>query len=185
MNQENNIMFELLYDRIRKLEEEVSQLRQKIENPLETETHSLYKKYITTGTRVSDGVMMLGGLAGYAKKDTTRYLFQGSFYTKGRLVLNVIQDYCKNHPDTTRTQLGTIFPYSLLGNKTLGVVKNKEEAQLNYDYARRYFIQPHEELKLVDGNMYVSSQWGINNIDKFIDRARMLGYEIEPIALKQ
>ena len=44
-----------------------------------------------------------------------------------------------------------------------------------------FFAKEDEILRLVDGNMFVCSQWGILNIPNFIKRAEQLGYEIQQI----
>ena len=51
-----------------------------------------------------------------------------------------------------------------------------------YDAMYRMFFEKEDEiLRLIDGNMFVCSQWGVLNISNFIKRAEQLGYEIEQI----
>lgn len=54
-------------------------------------------------------------------------------------------------------------------------------AKQRKDYQVRFFEKEDEILRLIDGNMFVCSQWGVLNISNFIKRAEQLGYEIEQI----
>ena len=73
--------------------------------------------------------------------------------------------------------LKAVFPKYLQGS--LGVVERKEIAcQRGVDYERRYFTESQEVIKLLDGEMYVCSQWGIFNLPQFLNRAEQLGFDI-------
>ena len=111
------------------------------------------------------------------KKDTTKYVFQGNIYGKNRLVLAVVKAYVKENPRVTCSELGNIFEVGLQG--TFGVVIKKEEAiKRCADPDKRFFTKRDEELRLMDGIMYVCTQWGSGNINNFINKAKRLGFSI-------
>ncbi|MCH5290586.1 MAG: type I restriction enzyme HsdR N-terminal domain-containing protein [Treponema sp.] len=124
------------------------------------------------------------------KKDNTQYNFKGNTYGKGRLVLAVISDYVRSHPATTQEELKSIFHKKLQGSTE--VVENKETAEAVHQRKLRKWEQSgkarknkpkfrffqEEKLHLSDGKMYVSTEWGSGNIDRFIDAAKKLGYDI-------
>lgn len=112
------------------------------------------------------------------RRDSTKYIFNGVLYKKNRLVLAVVQKYAQDRRgNITCDDLKAVFPKYLQGS--LGVVEKKEIAcQRGVDYERRYFTAPQEVIKLLDGEMYVCSQWGIFNLPQFLNRAEQLGFDI-------
>ena len=112
------------------------------------------------------------------RRDITKYIFNGVLYKKNRLVLAVVQKYVQDRRgNITCDDLKAVFPKYLQGS--LGVVERKEIAcQRGVDYERRYFTEPQEVIKLLDGEMYVCSQWGIFNLPQFLNRAEQLGFDI-------
>lgn len=112
------------------------------------------------------------------RRDITKYIFNGVLYKKNRLVLAVVQKYVQDRRgNITCDDLKAVFPKYLQGS--LGVVEKKEIAcQRGVDYERRYFTAPQEVIKLLDGEMYVCSQWGIFNLPQFLNRAKQLGFDI-------
>jgi hypothetical protein len=113
--------------------------------------------------------------------DNTKYTFQGVTYGKGRLVQAVVKQYCEEHPDITFAQLERIFHNRLQGS--IGVIASKERAEeIHSETGRaRHFIRPQDFIELINGTIAVSSQWGIGNIDQFINVARQNGSDIEPV----
>jgi len=45
----------------------------------------------------------------------------------------------------------------------------------------RYFIEDDEVLHIGDKTYTISNQWGKGNIEKFLEYASKLGYEIEEV----
>lgn len=160
-----NIILEML-DRIKTLEAEVEKLKRERVTPTLSSEPSLYE--------ASRPAVLVSG-----KRDTTRFMFEGNVYLKNRLVLAVVRAYLRDNPETTRADLKNVFSKSLQGS--IGVVEYAEIAQLRSDCAVRFFAKPEETLNLVDGAMYVCSQWGILNIPNFIKLAIQIGYKIESI----
>ena len=115
-----------------------------------------------------------------AQRDKTRYMFNGNVYLKNKLVLAVIKDYVAKNQTITCDELKKVFDKSLQGS--IGAVEYENIAKQRKDYQVRFFVKDDEVLQLLDGNMFVCSQWGVLNISSFIKRAEQLGYTIEQIA---
>lgn len=158
----SNIILELL-DRIKTLEKDVAELKQKYAVSLSTESQ----------TNIDASASLPN------KRDTTRYLFNGTVYLKNRLVLAVVSDYVKNTPQITISGLKIIFNKSLQGS--IGVLEERFTAEQRSDYKIRFFTKEDEVIHLVDGDIFVCSQWGITNIPQFITRAKQLGFDIKEI----
>ncbi len=111
-------------------------------------------------------------------KDTTKYLFNGIQYGKGKLVLAVVKKYMQDHPSTSAQLLQTIFPKELQGS--IGVVKLLSETSINcHDPAKRFYL--NDVIQTSTQDCAVCSQWGIDNINNFIKKAGSLGMEITEI----
>lgn len=110
-------------------------------------------------------------------KDTTRYEFKGMEYGKGKLVLAVVSDYLKNNKNISYVELKTIF-FDNLQKGRCGVVRKANEVILK-DPEKRYFFK--YPLNVNGETVVVCSQWGIDNIGYFVDRAIDLGYNIKEI----
>lgn len=107
-------------------------------------------------------------------KDYTKYIYNGQKYRKNRLVLAVIKDYVDKNPSTTYTTLKSIFPDSLQGRETF---TTETDAKQKRD--RRNFIADNEIITLADTTIAVSTQWGIGNINPFIEHCKMLNIDIK------
>jgi hypothetical protein len=125
-----------------------------------------------------DNAVMNPSLSG--GKDKTQYSFNGRTYGKGRLVLAVVEEYIKNHNNCTLAELQKVFPKEL--QKSYFVVdtlkKAKNIIQESNRHQGRHFVK--NPIKLNTGEeVVVTTEWGIGNIDRFIAKARELGYHIE------
>lgn len=114
----------------------------------------------------------------FNKRDTTKYVFNNHTFGKGRLVLAVVQDYVNNNPETSFEELLTVFPKHLQGSS--GVFDEFVKAQEIYERSghKRHYLYPNEAIQLSDVEVAVCTQWGVGNIDRFIDEAESLGFEI-------
>lgn len=109
-------------------------------------------------------------------RDKTKYMLGGIIYPKNRLVLAIVRDYVESN-DVNLPKLQEVFNKSLQGS--LNVIETYENAQKISDGSKRYFMADNDVLVLSDGiKVVVCTQWGKFNIDKFITRSRMLGYDI-------
>ena len=163
----DRVILELL-DRVAKLEDEVSRLKQNKSSVIELQSdeNENKKNYLDYSPS--------------SKKDTTRYVFKGQVCGKNRLVLAVVHEYFKEHPNISSNELLLVFDRKLQGS--LGVVRELEELKkTSSEYRRRFFIAPNEIIRTTTGDCVVCSQWGIGNIGDFIKRANSLGYDIQTI----
>jgi hypothetical protein len=111
-------------------------------------------------------------------RDYTRYLFKGTIYNKRKLVLAVIKDWLKaNHP-TTIEELLEAFPQE---TRRGGLFVPIEEAQETFERQQiaRHFLADEEVIDLGAGKTYaVSNQWGGRNMERFLERAHTLQFDI-------
>ena len=107
--------------------------------------------------------------------DKTKYIFNGNSFGKGRLVLAVVEKYVSDNPNTSRQQLDNKFPSKLQGS--IGVVTSIEEAEGKFEGKRHFVKSP---IKLTDATVAVCSQWGVNNINDFLEHVSLeLGFSID------
>jgi hypothetical protein len=106
-------------------------------------------------------------------KDYTKYIFNGQKFGKSRLVLAVFKDYVERNPSITFSQLKAKFPDKLQNRETF---TTEIEAKQKKD--RRNFIEADELITLVDETIAISTQWGIANINSFIEHCRIMNISI-------
>jgi len=110
------------------------------------------------------------------KKDTTKYSFkEHTNLGKGRLVLVVVKDYVKCNPDISFNDLAKIFPPEL--RSVYGVFARVEEIEEKHQV--RYFMKDEDIVALSDSKIAVCNQWGIGNIDPFLECCKALELEIK------
>ena len=116
-------------------------------------------------------------------KDYTKYVLNHVVgpLGKGRLVHEVIKDYIAKNPGITFDDLQRVFPDSLRTQTTKKVKNHVVALEEDVDAEDRYARYFKEALPCADGNVVVSSQWGIGNINNFIERAKELGYSINEV----
>jgi 5-methylcytosine-specific restriction protein B len=114
-------------------------------------------------------------------KDTTKYIFNGEKYGKGRLALAIVQHYvASNSPTLSELQL--VFPQDIQGSRGILITEQalEDKNKKSNDSKKRYFEQRSESLKTADGiTVFVSSQWGVSNIVRMITKAKELHYTID------
>ncbi len=111
-------------------------------------------------------------------RDTTKYIFNGKQFGKGKLVLAIVHQYVIDEPDTSFADLLVAFPKHLQGSN--GVISNLETAEdiVQRTAHKRHFLKSKELVQLTDCTVAVSTEWGAGNIDNFIRQAESLGYVI-------
>ena len=116
-------------------------------------------------------------------KDYTKYILNGgtNLLGKGRLVFEVIKDYLTNNPSTTFADLRETFPDTLRTTNSTKVKNHVVELEAKVSQEDRYSRYFKETLPCVDGDVVVSSQWGLGNISRFIEKAKNLGYSIREV----
>jgi hypothetical protein len=117
------------------------------------------------------------------KRDRSTYLFANEEYGKSRLVLAVVRRYAEAKKVYDYASLQKVFGDDIQGS--LGVVRKIEDISDSYKgigtkSPKRYFLDQDETIKLPSGEeVAVCTQWGLNNIEKFIEYANThLGCEI-------
>lgn len=96
-------------------------------------------------------------------------------YGKGKVVHAVVSMYIKENPNCTFDELcGKIFPNTLL--RPYGIIKPFNDAN-----AQRFFVKPEMILQVGNTPAVVCNQFTNDNIKPFIQKAKALGYIIEPI----
>lgn len=119
---------------------------------------------------------MINVISTKSSRDYTHYKFKGIEYTtKNRLVYAVVKEYVASN-NLTFKQIKSIFESNLQGS--LGVVCRINDIK---DF-KRYYTKPQDVLVSHDNIEFaVCNQWGIDNIGKFINKAKELGYDIEEV----
>jgi hypothetical protein len=107
-------------------------------------------------------------------KDYSKFLLNGTFYNKGRLVNAVIKEYVSLKPEITFAELEHDFPKRIQGS--FGVFTQKEEAEKIFIRSNRtrHHIKPNELIHLSDCTIATCSQWNTSNIKEFIKQTGKL-----------
>ena len=113
-------------------------------------------------------------------KDYTKYKWNGKVYAKNQLVLAVVKDYASRKAVANLDKLKEAFPKNLTG-KIFEVVTTLQEA--NAKDARRWYVQPENQIQVGDDIVVVCNQWNKNNIKTFISHVKGLDdtYKIEEV----
>lgn len=117
-------------------------------------------------------------------KDDSRYEFEKNEYGKGQLVLAVVKQYVIDNPMVTCTDLQVAFPKNLQGSKgVLSLATDVKDTDKGIGGKKRYFTRANEIVVLASGEqVLVCREWGISNIDKFIQHAiNNLHYSIKKV----
>jgi hypothetical protein len=112
-------------------------------------------------------------------RDYTRYIFLGTIFNKRKLVLAVIKEWIKINKPQNLESLLAAFPQE---TRRGGLFVPFEEAKQIYDRQQiaRHFISEEEVITFASGGVYaISNQWGSGNMERFIGRARSLGFQID------
>jgi len=111
------------------------------------------------------------------KRDTTKYSFKNHQYGKSKLVLAVVKDYVASNPGVTFENLLKVFPKDLQQG-SIGVFNELKAVQRKYENKndKRHYVK--DIISLEDCNIVVCTQWGVDNINNFIERAKSNGYTI-------
>jgi hypothetical protein len=113
-------------------------------------------------------------------RDKTKYLFNDKLLGKGRLVFEVVKQFIKENQHLTFEEIKEKFPSNLQGStgvlNTLAFVNQK----YNGSKKKRHFIDKNDILTSADGiEFLVSTEWGIGNINKFVELARSENFDIQ------
>jgi hypothetical protein len=112
-------------------------------------------------------------------KDTSKYLFDGVLYGKGRLVLAVVKRHVESNPSYGFQALLSDFPVRCQGSSGVFAPEQDARSTLERTKRARHFLSPQDLVKLSDVTVAVSNQWGVGNIGSFLEQGRKLGYKIQ------
>jgi hypothetical protein len=104
-------------------------------------------------------------------RDYSLYIFNDEIFNKRQLVLAVIKNYIRDKPNVTLNELQNYFEKKINGQ--YNVVDSYYIAKKKYP--ERYFF---DDKIILDQDIAVCNQWGKDNITKFINKAKELGYNI-------
>lgn len=106
--------------------------------------------------------------------DYTKYEFNGKKgLHKNRMVLEVVKKHVEDNPKISFLELQNVFPRKLQGG--MEVVDRK--GNIFGDKLRRYFMKDPVFLKNGE-EVVVTTEWGMGNIPRFLEKAKSLNYEI-------
>lgn len=117
-------------------------------------------------------------------KDDSKYEFEKKEYGKGQLVLAVVKKFFADNPAVTYVDLEAAFPKNLQGSKgVLSLSTMVKDADKGIGGKKRYFTRADEIVVLASGEqVLVCREWGITNIDKFIQHVNNnLPYSINKV----
>lgn len=113
-------------------------------------------------------------------RDYSKYQFNGQELGKNRLVLEVIKQYVDDKNPTYKELMDT-FPAEIQGSRGLFIEKSKYDAlpeDADDKKHNRYFKKADEVIELEDREVLVTTQWGVDNIARFIKKAKSLDFEV-------
>jgi 5-methylcytosine-specific restriction protein B len=113
-------------------------------------------------------------------RDNTKYRFNNDTYGKGRLVHAIVsQSIQKNKP--TVEQLRQAFPKELQGS--FGVFYTEQEynarKKISNDQTERFFTNTEDRLTTDGEQIFVCTEWGKDNVTKFVKHSKTLGFDIK------
>lgn len=115
-------------------------------------------------------------------RDLTKYRFGGETLGKGRLVLALVKQYVRDHPEADFAALRAAFPDALQGDSPIQFSSARNVVARLDDVAsedrKRYFIAEDELVRLRDSIVLVSREWNRFNIQNVLTTAARLGYTI-------
>lgn len=113
-------------------------------------------------------------------RDRTKYLFNDKILGKGRLVFEVVKHFTEQNQHLTFEEIQKKFPANLQGS--IGVINTLNFVNEKYQGSKhkRHFSDKNDTLTSADGiDFLVSTEWGIGNINKFIESVRRENYDIQ------
>ena len=115
-------------------------------------------------------------------RDNTKYNFNGQVgLSKRGIVRSVWLKYIEDNPNISYEKLTTDFPSDIRGRLFTELDQALEQQKRDSNGLTRYFIEDDEVLNIGDKTYTISNQWGKGNIEKFLEYASKLGYEIEEV----
>jgi len=117
----------------------------------------------------------------YSKRDFSKFSFNGKSLNKTRLVNQVLKHYVAINPNITYAELENVFPPSIQGSTGVFTLEGQAREIFDNTGHKRHYIKPEELIRLRDTTIATCNQWGVGNINNFIDKINELdiGFNIE------
>jgi hypothetical protein len=113
--------------------------------------------------------------------DRTLYTYKVRPLGKARLVLEIIKDFVKMTKPMSLDELEESFPRALQGShETWSLLASANELFLKTGH-KRFYLDKNDQVHIGNEIVVVSNQWGVGNINQFINTAENLGYEIHKL----
>jgi hypothetical protein len=113
-------------------------------------------------------------------KDNTKYRFNNDTYGKGRLVHAIVSQSIRDKQPTVE-QLRQEFPKELQGS--FGVFYTEQEYNARQitsnDQTERFFTNTEDRLTIDGEQIFVCTEWGKDNVTKFVKHSKKLGFDIK------
>jgi len=112
-------------------------------------------------------------------RDNTKYDFNGEIELGKRgLVQKVWKKYIKANQGISYDKLLEDFPNEIRGKMFTELENALEQQKRDSNNLTRYFIAEDEILVIQDKKYVISNQWGKGIIEKFVENAKRLGFNI-------
>lgn len=105
----------------------------------------------------------------------------GRFYSNHDVAVKVIMEYISNLPSRSRAALHAAFPDAINDyfESIIDYPKNKEFHGKNHLKSHTRSVDDDKICDCIDGQIAICDYWHPCSMDKFVDNASALGYEIE------
>ncbi len=115
-------------------------------------------------------------------RDNTKYNFNGEVgLGKRGIVRSVWLQYIADNQTVSYQKLTQDFPSDIRGRLFVELEQALEQQKRDGNGLSRYFVEADEVISIGDKKYTISNQWGKGNIEKFLEYASKLGYEIEEV----
>ena len=112
-------------------------------------------------------------------RDNSKYNFDGQEkFSKGRLVLAVLQKYASEHKQTSLSKLQEVFDSEKIQPR-YGVLREISAAKKTTKNGReRYFFKQDDQIKIGKETAVCTNQWGLSAITPLIKIIHKIGYKV-------
>ena len=107
-------------------------------------------------------------------RDYSKYVFNNKRLGKGKLVLALIQQYVKDHPNTTPDAIKKKFP----GVANYDIIVDASKARKLSNNKKRYFVGSDQVITINKRTFAVTNQITSSNIVPILKVARTVGYNV-------
>lgn len=117
-------------------------------------------------------------------KDYSEYNFEDSPYNKARLPRAIIKKYIIDNPNTSLSEMQSIFTKKIHGSKEIVIdaseAKKQEKTLKENNKTHGYYLIKDDELITLENGQQISvlSWWDRENLPNFIKQVEKLGYTI-------